>query len=499
MSRGCVFCISALALAATLPARAAEFSVDSTVDAADLDLTDGACSAIVATDVDPITGLPSFEFGCTLRSAVQQANETPEQDTVLLPPGTYVLDLGSGGEDAAAEGDLDVTEDLVLEAESGGPSGTVIALSGSLADPVIEVLGSSFLDPMTGLIVSGTRLELVGLTVTEGLPGIRNEGLLEVRDARISDNRGIGLVNDGGGATLERTEVSGNGFLLGGGGGGIRNLGSNILLGATVTLRQSAVVDNSGATGGITNLAGVGVASLLVENSTLSGNSHFLDIEGGGGSGGGISQGTSGEATPQAVLRNATLTANDAAGSGGGIAVSAGSVDLANSVVEGNTASGSGPDCSGSIDSSGHNWIGATAGCSFSQQPTDVLDQGDAMLGPLQGNGGPTDTHRPQPGSPLIDDGDSDGCTNVTGDAFLMVDQRGELRPEDGDGDGTAVCDVGAVEFVPEPRALVLAAVALGTLSVLGGSRNARLVSRRLLLWCRGGGVGACRGRAQSA
>jgi hypothetical protein len=68
----------------------------------------------------------------------------------------------------------------------------------------------------------------------------------------------------------------------------------------------------------------------------------------------------------------------------------------------------------------------------------------DAMLGPLQDNGGPTETHDLLPGSPAIDAGDSAGCP--------AADQRGEARPFDGDYDGVSDCDIGAVEYVPEPH-----------------------------------------------
>ncbi|MDX6728934.1 MAG: hypothetical protein QOK49_3739 [Baekduia sp.] len=53
-------------------------------------------------------------------------------------------------------------------------------------------------------------------------------------------------------------------------------------------------------------------------------------------------------------------------------------------------------------------------------------------LGPLQANGGPTDTMLPAAGSPVVDQGDSAACASV--------DQRGVVRPQGGG------CDVGAVE-----------------------------------------------------
>jgi hypothetical protein len=65
-----------------------------------------------------------------------------------------------------------------------------------------------------------------------------------------------------------------------------------------------------------------------------------------------------------------------------------------------------------------------------------------------QDNGGPTETHALLPGSPAVDAGDDTACP--------AADQRGVTRPVDGNGDGTAVCDIGAYEkAVPVPADLL--------------------------------------------
>jgi predicted outer membrane repeat protein len=71
---------------------------------------------------------------------------------------------------------------------------------------------------------------------------------------------------------------------------------------------------------------------------------------------------------------------------------------------------------------------------------TNIIDQ-DPFLDPLADNGGSTLTHALREDSPAIDAGDPLNCP--------ATDQRGFPRPIDGDGDGTAVCDMGAYEYVP--------------------------------------------------
>jgi len=60
----------------------------------------------------------------------------------------------------------------------------------------------------------------------------------------------------------------------------------------------------------------------------------------------------------------------------------------------------------------------------------------------LADNGGRTWTHALRSGSPAIG-------TIPAGDCTLTTDQRGEPRPQDGDLDGTAACDIGAYKLVP--------------------------------------------------
>ena len=68
----------------------------------------------------------------------------------------------------------------------------------------------------------------------------------------------------------------------------------------------------------------------------------------------------------------------------------------------------------------------------------------DPQLGPLQDNGGPTWTHAPLPGSPVIDQGKNfaGSDTDQRGNGFFRTVDLSAL-PNASGGDGT---DIGAVE-----------------------------------------------------
>lgn len=91
------------------------------------------------------------------------------------------------------------------------------------------------------------------------------------------------------------------------------------------------------------------------------------------------------------------------------------------------------------------------AGCAINSIASGSWDYLNALdsIAPLQDNGGPTWTHALRPGSNAIDGGDAlFGCVD-RGAQPLVFDQRGAARVVDGDGDGMAVCDVGAYEYRP--------------------------------------------------
>lgn len=150
-----VFAVALAALMLAAPARAATFTVTKTGDTAD-----GACDA-----------------DCSLREAVIAANASADDDTIVLPAGTFLLSLAGVDEDAAATGDLDVANGVgELLIVGAGRSDTTI--DGGGIDRVFDVLEDA-------------ELELRDLTVTGGDPSAaaaaddRHGGGLRTHDGRI--------------------------------------------------------------------------------------------------------------------------------------------------------------------------------------------------------------------------------------------------------------------------------------------------------------------------
>ena len=195
--------------------------------------------------------------------------------------------------------------------------------------------------------------------------------------------------------------------------------------------------------------------SLGITNATLSGNASAF--------GGGIAHLEDGY---ELRMHHVTITGNEASVDGGGICNEARTV-VTNTLVVGNGAGGD-CGCAAPLVSFGFNLDG-DATCALDAFG-DLPGVSDAGLGPLQANGGPTPTHALRAGSPAIDAGGDDPFLF----ACERVDQRGVSRPQDGDGDGDPRCDIGAVEFVPEPGPLVLFLVALGVLQLCAAMNSRR-------------------------
>ena len=315
--------------------------------------------------------------------------------------------------------------------------GTVSSNTGSAVGGGIENRGTMTLDtvdannnaaPDVGGIVNEGVLTLVHVTIdanqatADMVGGLDNQvdSIVAATNVTITNNTAVqtaGGIGNGGTVTLTNATVSNNSAFYE---AGIYNTS-----GGQLTINSSTVSGNTGQDGG--GIGNGGNATLT--NVTISGNTASTAAGGGIENGGAI------------TLTNVTIDGNRAV-QGGGIYSMSGSVQLKNSIVANSFAGG---NCSGTITSNGNNLSSDNTCASYFIAAGD-LDNVDPLLGPLQDNGGATQTHALIAGSPAIDSGSNSGCPSA--------DQRGLTRPVDGNFDGTATCDIGAYEFgEPVPTA----------------------------------------------
>jgi predicted outer membrane repeat protein len=318
--------------------------------------------------------------------------------------------------------------DCVIRGNFAGGGGGLRANSATVSNS--RVIGN-FASEFGGGGVDGLDVSLTGCTVSNNSARIGGGGVnsarVELTDCVIEEN----FAGESGGgvqcssATVARTTIRSNsaGFL----GGGIRAGGVDV---ADSTISGNTAGDDGG---------GISAGTATLVNSTVSGNVAR-------GDGGGI-------AAPSATLVNATI-ADNAARSGGGFYAhpgGGGTVRVHNTIIAQNLARlpGQGHDAVGSFTSQGNNLIGdPTASTGFTAGGDLVgtfAEPLDPKLGPLAGNGGPTQTHALLAGSPAIDTGDNTAVDPVE-DQLLLKDQRGRPRRKIGIVGGDAVIDIGAVE-----------------------------------------------------
>jgi hypothetical protein len=241
---------------------------------------------------------------------------------------------------------------------------------------------------------------------------------LTIGNSTISQNVGVsygGGIDNTGTLTVINSTLSSN---AGNYGGGIRDYSLGLL-----TLENSTVNANGSILGGGIYVDG---GPAVLENCTIYGNSLINSYGDGGGlylAGGTV------------AMNNCTLSQNTAGsnGFGGDIADAVGGVHVQNTIVA--YTPGSGGNCTGSIVSNGYN-LSSDNSCPFNN--TGDLNNTDPLLGPLQNNGGPTQTQALRPGSPAIDAGNP-APNDGQGNDCLPTDQRGNPR--------TDRCDIGAYEY----------------------------------------------------
>ena len=433
-----------------------------------------AATLLVTTPNDSHDG--QCNLHCSLRDAVTVANQSANPDLILLFPGTYTLSLpaaldGNGvpiDDDDNPIGDLDILGDLRIR----GLSSTGSRIKGQFNDRLIEVR-------------PGARLRLERLTLEGGNSAhnggaVENHGSLRLHKVLLQNNQAVttppqvppdqafshgqgGAIANHGDLTITASRLqfnnaqgSGNGNDNTGRGGALFNRGTLLVrdslfyqnaafdlgdngAGAALynlgqaRLERSSVIDHGhpelAEGGAITNRNG----ELNLVNSSMSQNgavltNGFLDDPAG--------------PRAKATLTNVTMTAN-----AGYAILNWSDLLVRNSILAGNLDpySDQPANCINLRDNFSYLAIGLlrndeSSNCGadlfvpFAQTFTQVLSA------TLSKPSGTLWFHALLPGSPAVDAGIGD-CS--------AQDQRGVSRPQDGDGDGVAVCDLGAYELKP--------------------------------------------------
>lgn len=302
---------------AATPGGSADFTVSSMLDLYD-DTTDGKCEATFTDEAGEHTV-------CTLRAAVEEAEEVPGPNSIAVPAGTYTLDSG----------DLYITRETTIS--GAGASSTIIDGGGS--DQIFY-------------IEEGPAVTLEGVTLQNGSECYggaiySDDADLTITGSVLSGNSatctysswwgtytyggGGGIYTYGGTLTLDNTSVSGND--AGDYGGGIANDWNTAI---TLT-NGSAVDDNTLVSGwgaaGVYNYGG----ELFINSSSIDGN--ICD----GCDGGGIYNDYGAISLTNSTVSdndggNPLDSATDMASYGGGIYNSYGRVTVTNSALSGNDA-----------------------------------------------------------------------------------------------------------------------------------------------------------------
>ncbi|MEN6449440.1 MAG: choice-of-anchor Q domain-containing protein [Thermoguttaceae bacterium] len=390
--------------------------------------------------VDPSDGLTSF------REAIEAANATRGDDTITFAPEL------AGSKIALTHGELPLT-DITGKTTIVGLGADQLAIDGNNASRIFDIAEGVTVD-MSGLMLArGNTTNRFG----ENGAGIQNLGTLTITDCTLSGNASGGnggAISNRSSLTIVNSVLSGNSTAYVG--GAIYNRGVLTIDGCTVSDNATGTLNDGYGQGGGLYSGNGSVAHVF--NTTISGNA-----TGNHGRGGGVSNdsgattlinctlaGNSAEdgggfynSHGIATLANCTVAGNSASLIGGGIHQStsgadAGTTRICNTIVAGNTTGSTAPDLGGQIQAD-YSLIRNIAGATISGA-NNILNQ-DALLKTLGDYGGRTQTMPLQPGSPAVDTG-SNGFMSVD----ITTDQQGSPRLIDGDNDGVACVDMGAVE-----------------------------------------------------
>jgi beta-glucanase (GH16 family) len=343
-------------------------------------------------------------------------------DDIVDVGGTITFDPAlAGGTLALTTGPLVVGKSVTIDAV-GVPG---IAVDGGGGDRVLIVDAGGGVTVRHLTMTNGFGFQLAGCVLNNGmltLDHVTVTGCLMTTDAGDFWQGGAGIYN-GEGATLTLVDSTVRDNSSGHAGGGVYSF-----FNTTTIIERSTISGNTAADvgGGIRSLGNVDVV-----NSTISGNTASANFHGGA------------VFSTDGVMNmvNTTVAGNTSTGGTGDVFVgtftaAAATLNLTNTIVQSGPGSGSscflgffGPGAV-AINSNGGN-LASDGSCNLTA--TGDQPNTDPLLAPLADNGGPTQTHALTAGSPAIDAADAAACP--------VIDQRGVARD--------AACDIGSFEYTP--------------------------------------------------
>nr|WP_298170947.1 CSLREA domain-containing protein [uncultured Pseudomonas sp.] len=417
-----------------------------------------ATDFLVTTDQDEFDGV--CDVHCSLRDAIQAANEQPGADRIQLS-GTYLLsraapdDSASYDEDDNQTGDLDIADELVIRGRGEAISG--IRSEGSNAR-IFEVLPGARLT-LERLQISGGSTPAYGgalenhgeailrrVTLSDNQAKARSEtdpssggaianfGTLEIFSSRLIGNKAEGIENPSfAGALYNQGQLLVRDSLFADNrGGSDYGFAGALYNSGMADIARSAFVNNwtpefGNASAILNEKAGV----LKVSNATFSQNNALAAVI--------LNKEPTREGTPSLELINVSIVDNLGVGVRNG-----GRLRIRNSLIAGikDEIEGYSNPCWNFGNHYQFEARGLLLGSAFSNCPADrYIDDAEALtrlVEPLSSVDERTYVHALRENSPALDAGVG-SCAGH--------DQRRQPRPLDGDGDGVAVCDLGAYEW----------------------------------------------------
>ncbi|MBK7453819.1 MAG: hypothetical protein IPJ46_08920 [Anaerolineales bacterium] len=350
--------------------------------------------------------------------------------------------LGNGG-GISTNGSLSVTDSSFINNSASLDGGAISAFgNGSAVTLTNATLSGNQSDGGAGMHAANiSSLTITDSNITNNQAQTYGGGLYygdpnghtTIQNSVISGNQAItgggGGISTSGDLSIEDTTISGNASLYDGGGIFYYSDNKSFSLNR-VTISGNSSINNAGGL----YLLNTGTGS--VTNSTVSGNSSTSGV-------GGVYA----NAATSVLFNHVTIAGNTSANYVGGLTTSGVNVSMNNSIIADNTGGGayaSFPDCLATIQSQDYNLIEKVdSSCGLTGITSHNITGQDPKLDTLKNNGGSTLTMNLLPGSPAIDPAGNTSC--------IAEDQRGNTRPQDGDNNSTATCDIGALEVSGTP------------------------------------------------